>query len=548
LERWGLVHLLAVSGLHVGLVAVLAWLLGSFCLPRRWRPWRLTRLVPPAVAVLGYLLLVGPRPSLLRASAMALLALGALVLRRPPSAGNALALFVLVGLLLRPVLVEDLGFALSVGATAALVWGTPRFVAAWSSRAPGGPGRGWPGGVRALAATTAAQLGTWPWALPAFHLMVPAAPLANLLAVPWAAVMLAAAMLWCALALAAPPVAAALVPALDLLAAPVPLLADLPPLGWEALPWGGGLAAVAPVPVAWLFSLAAGCALLHPRRGLPCLLLALAVGWCHPVARPQAVPELRLLDVGQGDALLLRDGERAVLIDGGSEFPGRALLPVLLAAGVDRLDGMLLTHPDRDHCGGLTVLADLLPVAWVFAATEGAEGECGGWLAGLRDRQRLTVLTPGDTLPVGRWQLEVLHPPAGSGGGDNDRSLVLSATVPGGRRVLLTGDIEAVAERQILQGAAPVASDVLKVAHHGSKTSSIPAFLDAVAPRMALLSAGRGNPYHHPAPPILRRLERRGVRVLRTDLHGQVILRFFEDGRMVLWTAAAPGAQGERVR
>jgi competence protein ComEC len=557
LERQGLAHLLAVSGLHVGLMAVLAWLLGSLLTPRRWRHLRWPRLGAPMVAVASYLLLVGPRPSLLRASTMALLALLAQALRRPPSGGNALALFVLVALAGRPSLVHDLGFCLSVGATGALVWGAPRLEAAWSDAAglPGGTG-GWRGAVRrSLAATTTAQLGTLPWALPAFHLLVPTAPLSNLMALPWAVVMLAAGVSWCGVACLHPATAASLLPLLDGLAAPVPALAAWRPGGWGALPWSTTLPGVPEGVLGIALALALAAVLLRPRRGVPLLLLALTVGWCG-VPEAGEGPELLLLDVGQGDAVLIKDGDRAILVDGGGDFAGRALVPALAAEGIWRLDGMVVSHPDRDHCGGLRVLADFFPVRKVYSAVfswdEGSE--CGQWLTAARRRGQHRPLVPGDHLAVGRWRLEILHPPPSgvleSRGKDpkgNDRSLVFVATAPGGRRVLLTGDIEAVAERRLLSDPEALACDVLKVAHHGSQTSSTARFLAAARPRLALLSSGRDNPYHHPSPKVVRRLERAGVHVLRTDHHGRVRLLFREDGTMVTTTIALPGKDGARV-
>ncbi len=295
--------------------------------------------------------------------------------------------------------------------------------------------------------------------------------------------------------------------------------------------------------------------LLRPRRGVPLLLLALTVGWCG-VPDAGEGPELLLLDVGQGDAVLIKDGERVLLVDGGGDFAGRALVPALAAEGIWRLDGMVVSHPDRDHCGGLRVLAEFFPVRKVYSAVfpwdEGSE--CGQWLTAARRRGQHHPLVPGDHLAVGRWRLEILHPPPS---GDlesrrkdrkeNDRSLVLVATAPGGRRVLLTGDIEAAAERRLLGNPEVLACDVLKVAHHGSQTSSTAPFLAAARPRLALVSSGRDNPYHHPSSKVVRRLERAGIRILRTDYHGRVRLTFRQDGAMVFSTTAIPAVDGQRV-
>jgi competence protein ComEC len=153
---------------------------------------------------------------------------------------------------------------------------------------------------------------------------------------------------------------------------------------------------------------------------------------------------------------------------------------------------------------------------------------------------RLRLLWRGRQARVGRWRLTALHPEVDESRGLNDRSLVLRAEVFG-RSVLLTGDMESGAESRVLDCCEKQARvDVLKVAHHGSKTSSTESFLDAVAPRLALISAGVRNLYHHPSPTVLDRLRRHGARILRTDRDGLVLLRFSADGRTHLELPGEP--------
>ena len=384
-----------------------------------------------------------------------------------------------------------------------------------------------------LAATIAAQLASAPLALPAFHLLAPASPLLNLVAVPWTAVALAIGLLWSATAVAVPAVAAAAVPVLDWMAAPY---------GWPALgppqAWGTVALAAFPVPCT-LAAAAIACVLVRPRRlaawaGALTMAVA-AVGWGSPgsASGPGAPVELIMLDVGQGDSFLLRDGRHAILVDGGGwrrgDFGGRVLLPALLGEGVSRLDVAVLSHPDSDHCSGLLDLASYLPIDELWTA-EGQTGSVCGDALSAAPGVHPHPLAAGDVLQVGRWRFDVLHPPRHPPrtGGDNDRSLVLAADSLG-RRCLLTGDVEAEAERSF---AARLGRpfDILKVAHHGSKTSTTLPFLDAVHPRLALISAGPRNPYGHPAAPILARLARARIRVLRTDLQGEVRLTWTQDG------------------
>jgi len=539
LRRGGLAHLLAVSGLHVGLLAGLV-----LFLPGAWPRGLRLGLVVLVVAL--YLLLVGPTPSLVRASVMTVLAVGALALERPPAAVNALAWAVIFLLLQQPSLVTDVGFQLTAAATAGLVLGTRPLVESWTRLPP------WLG--RPLAASVAAQLSSLPFALPRFHLLAPLAPLANLFFVPWTALALVGSLAWTLLALVAPTLAASTLPALDLLAAPFAAPAavtrgvDLAvPL---ALPAGVGGTLLPALLAAGLYRL-----LLSPRwlllaglvLGLPLGLLLLA----PPVLAPPVLasspvastPELVMLDVGQGDALLLRDGARAVLVDGGGweggDFAGRVLLPALLGEGVRRLDAVVLTHPDLDHCGGLAGIVDYLPVGEVWTAPGLPKTGCGGELI-LRPGLPQRVLWQGRKVAVGAWEIDVLHPAAGERREGNGGSLVLLAAVHG-RRVLLTGDIDAPTERRLLRlfpRAFPV--DVLKVAHHGSKSSSSGTFLRRAAPVLAIVSAGRRNRYHHPAAEVVGRFAGRGIPLLRTDVDGAIRVAFPPGGGLRVGVEGPP--------
>jgi competence protein ComEC len=526
LRRSGLAHLLAVSGLHVGLVAATALLLAA---PLPWRG----RLLVGLAAVAGYLLLAGPRPALLRAALMALLAVVALLGERTPSAPNALAVAVALLVLQRPALVTDLGFRLTATATAGIVLLGPCLERGWRRR--GREGRapsGWPGGraaeavVRALAATVAAQLASLPVAAPSFHLVSLTAPLGNLVAVPWTALTLAAGLGWSLLALLDPRPAAACLPLLDLLAAPFGWPAAGSPAAWGTVP------AVAPVVASSLLAAAVAAWAARPLRRAALLLVAAALlpawRWGDGGPRAHGGIELVIFDVGQGDAILLRDGDGAVLVDGGGwprgDLGGRVLLPALAHEGVTELRAVVLTHGDRDHCGGLVDLASYMSLGevWLGAGQPPGEG-CATELTAAAATQgaRVRRVAAGDRARLGRWRIRVLHPPAGERPArDNDASLVLLAEARG-RRVLLAGDLEARGEGALVgRWGDGLRAEVLKVAHHGSGGSSGAGFLAAVGARLALVSAGAGNPYGHPAPAALARLSRGRSAVLRTDRDG----------------------------
>lgn len=544
--RWtGLYHLLSVSGVHVGLAAALVFLLGGL-LGRRLP--RALRLLLAAGSVGAYLMIAGPLPALVRASVMGLLAVAALALERPPAAKNGLGLALLLGIASRPDLVLDLSFQLSMSATAGLLVLAPRFEKAWNL----GPLSECPWLLRALAASAGAEIATLPWSLPAFHLLTPASFAFNLVAIPWAAVALAACFAWLGLAALSADLAARALPGLDALAAP---------LGWPARiggDWRPSVPVAAGFAVAALLALGLGLLALvpdgritRPRRALLALAGALALaGFAAGAHHPSgSEPALAMFDVGQGDSILLRDGPRAVLIDGGGwrhgDLGGRVLLPALLGEGIRRLDAVVMTHPDGDHCQGLVDLSSYLPVGEIWTAPGWPAEGCAGELFATPGA-RVRTFVAGARGRVGRWRLAVLGPAReeveNAGADENERSLILSAEVFG-RRVLLTGDVERRGEIHLLDTPRErLRSDVLKVAHHGSRTSSAGFLLDAIAPRWALISVGRNNPYHHPSPEIVERLEAVRARVLRTDRDGEIRLRFGADGRIRLDLPGAPKA------
>ena len=530
LRRAGLSHLMSVSGLHVALVAGAVLLAGSW-LPRRLR----LLLVLSAVAL--YLLLVGPLPALVRASIMGLLAATALLVDRPPAPANALGWAIALLVLDRPDVVTLPTFQLSAAATAGLLLLAPPLAARWGHLPR------WL--VRPLAISVGAQLATLPLALPLFHLATPLAPLANMLAVPWAALVLLVDLGWTALALVTPSAAAHLLPVLDLLAAPFAWPGELPP---SVLP---GLPLLVSPAAALLLAGSLAMLLLARRRAVRLLAVVLlaAIAWHSRGGgtgrSARRSPEIALFDVGQGDAILLRDGPHAILVDGGGwrggDLGGRVLLPALLGEGVRSLAAVVMTHPDRDHCSGLVDVSAYVPVAEVWMAPGWDPMGCAGELLALPG-VRVRPLWSGETASVGRWGLLVLHPEPGDRGSVvNARSLVLRAEVFG-HRALLTGDADFQAERSLAGRWRPddLRSDLLKVGHHGSRGSTGTDFLATVAPRLALVSVGLRNVYHHPASDLVERIERQGVRLLRTDRDGEVLLAFGADGRLRLSLPGTP--------
>ena len=516
MKRLGLAHLFALSGLHVALVGGLAALLLAPTSPQ-------VRVVGVSVAIVGFLAVVGIRPSLLRATLMAVVPAIALLLRRPPQAVNALALAVGAMLLYDPGLVSDLGFRLSASATAGILLGTEPLAATWSLL----PRRL----ARPLAASVCAQLASAVWAWPVFHLINPWAPLLNLLAIPWMTGVLTLSLIWGIGATVLPSGASWFAGLLVPVTAPMEWLAQLPADVLRARP------------VAWgsFESLSiAGVVYIVLVRGNRQLYIALPLLILPLVHARQSTTNpsvgLTMIDVGQGDAFLLRDGPHTALIDGGGWTRGdiaqRVLLPVLAERGIGRLDLALVTHDDRDHCRGVEQLASYLPIRNIAT---GGDLE-SGCLARLHQQPGIKVqqFRPRQRLHLGRWRLDLLQGAAEREPGDDNNTSAVVMVRGFGRSILLTGDIEERAEFRLRNtyGYEALRADVLKVPHHGSKTSTGRPFLAAVRPRVALVSAGRVNRYGHPHPSVIERLHRSGVSIYRTDLDGLVSIDFLGGGRM----------------
>ena len=272
------------------------------------------------------------------------------------------------------------------------------------------------------------------------------------------------------------------------------------------------------------------------------LLLALAVlaalVWFAAAAPPRPLT-LTFLDVGQGDSLLIQtpDG-RAVLVDGGGR-PGvdsraydigrQVVLPSLLVQGVRRLNAVVVTHAHEDHCGGLGAVVSQLPTDWLLVPAA-PDSDLPGYqrlLALARERQiKVRPLRAGMSLYLGKGiSCQVLAPPRppllGTDADENNNSVVLLVRY-GRFRALLPGDIERPAEEWLVARRAPLRCVVLKVAHHGSSSSTTTAFLQAARPQAAVISVAQQNPFGHPHRDTLLRLQRSRVRVYRTDWQGAI--------------------------
>jgi competence protein ComEC len=523
----GTAHLLVVSGLHVGWAFALGRLLGLALL----YPWPSVRIQrgrrvassSAGLVVAGaYAGLAGLSVPTLRAAVMAAAGTFALLGGRPGTAWSGLAAAALVVGVVEPAALFEASFQLSFLAVAGiLVW------------RPGG------GAIRRLlGASLGASIATG-CVLAALDLPLPAAaPLANLLLVPWfGGVVLPLGLLAGPGSLLSPDLGAALVPI-----ARGAALAGL--RGAEGLA-SGDLLGVGGGPPFWAALGALMLALRAWRRGAPRLaaflaLLSVVAAVVESSGRgfaDRGDDEVLFLDVGQGDATLARLGDDVWLVDAGPGPPGsnagtRVVLPALRALGVSRLDVLVLTHADRDHVGGARRVLERLEVGeiWIGAPTlDDAAFREVRRLAAAR-RIPLRLVSAGESTRVHAWNVDVLWPPRGADPRRrNDGSLVLRLR-SGEGCVLLPSDAPVRVERQLLGDLG--ACSVLKLGHHGSATSSGERWLGKLEPEVAVASASASRAQRFPAPEVRQRLRRTHVTLYETARWGAVRLRF-ADGNPV---------------
>ena len=528
-RRGGLYHLLVVSGLHVMLAAGLA-----MAAARAAGLFGRRRDAALLAAVFLFVLVGGANAPAVRAG----LAFGvhrvARLVERPIGGMQAIGLSALILFGTAPAQIYSVGAVL----TFAAVCGIALFTASIRRRLPARPSWIFSGFSTALAA----QAATAPILLWRFNVLSAGAWLTGPVSVPLAGAMIA--------------LGGAL---LALFAAGVflaPLVA-LFALGSRALEFlaerASGVALLRPTPplaaVIAITILTFGAALL-PRRLRPFALAAAAAlfvavaSWSGP-SGPSRGFSVEALDIGQGDAILVRWNRRAVLVDGGGptdleakDFGRTRLVPKLLDRGVTRLDAVLLTHPHPDHALGLFAVLEELPVGAFWRSAGDDEGfffrDLGATAAARGVPAR--ALLDGETIRWRNASLAVLH----SGGlrrkvdPTNNQSLMVLFQRDG-RRALLTGDAGSATERELLRAGSVPSADLLKVAHHGSRTSTAPEFLRAVGARAAVLSCGRENRFGHPAAQTIRALADARVPVFRTDLRSDVRVELLPDATRLSW-------------
>ncbi len=509
--RTGVNHLLSISGLHVTMIAALAgWLVAWGW--RRWPraaerlPARQAGLLAAVLAAIAYAMLAGFQVPAQRTLFM----LGVLALafwsRREPRPFSALTWALFIVLLIDPWAVLSAGFWLSFGAIAAILWATFGRVALPDKL------RGW---VTVQAAVTLALA---PALLLLFQQVSLISPLANAIAIP----------------------------VVSWLITPLALLGVLVPPLWHAAAWlmewlGQGLIWASTLPWAvasrpapeWGSMLLAvtGTVWLLLPRGFPLRTLG-GLLWLPLVfpMRPGVAPnsfQADVIDVGQGTAILIRTANRTLLYDTGPAFADsdageRIIVPYLRASGIGELSGVIVSHDDNDHSGGLKSVLRDIPTGWL--------------LHGLPATSPLLKIAPSPQhcYRGQHWQwngvrFEILNPPpsayAESNRRDNDYSCVLKVSL-GKQSLLITGDAERRGELELLESGADVAATVLVAGHHGSRTSSMAEFIVQVQPRVSVFTVGYRNRFNHPNPQVVARYREIDSRILRSDTGGHINLKF----------------------
>lgn len=248
------------------------------------------------------------------------------------------------------------------------------------------------------------------------------------------------------------------------------------------------------------------------------------------------------IDVGQGDStLIITPDKKTVLIDGGGsdsfDVGEKVLLPYLLDRRILKVDYVLISHFDTDHCGGILTIMEKVKVKNIIISEQAEHSENYERFKKLmiNKKIRLIEVKKGDKIKIGRYsEFKILFPTSRllSENPLNNNSIVAQFNY-NNFKMLFTGDIEKLAEQQILKTEkAEIRADILKVAHHGSKTSSIPEFIKAVRPKIALIGVGKNNTFGHPNQQTIKNLENIKCRIYRTDLQGEIIIKIDQKGRM----------------
>lgn len=534
----GLMHLLAISGLHVLFVGLTAYGLIKSMLVRLRFEWRVVEAACTTLTVgllCGYALITGATPSVVRASIMAGVYLAAKPLYRSSNSLNSLGTAAVVVLLIDPDSLFTAGFQLSFLAVFGLITagGT---ISKWVNHRFAGRTARWSFGL--LGASAVATISTAPVMMDQFGYVPLAGLVLNLVAIPLASGLLVASICAALLSTWWTPFAMTIGHAADLLSTLLELLAKI---GGDSAAWSllriPGHAAYLCVPVAMTISLYPR---LRGRTRVSWMIVALslpAIDVVYHASVGDYYPSVDVIffDIGHGDAALIRfPSGSTLLIDAGNrsrswDYGERVIIPHLKQNNIRKLDAVVVSHPHGDHFGGLPSILRQIPVGCVYDNGKEVNTKL------FKEYRSLIAAKVGchKTVAAGSRleidpliRLDVLAPPQDyEVEGENDESVVLKLTF-GSTSFLFTGDVEQNAEKILVDDhCSTIRSDVVKVPHHGSRTSSTPGLVTCTMPTWAVVSVGRPDKYGLPDDEILQRWRETGARVLTTYETGAVRMR-----------------------
>lgn len=546
-RRAGIVHVLAISGFHVVLLSGMVLLL----LKATRMPHRIAKGVA-VLLMLAYAPVAGGAPAVYRAVFMFSVVQIASLFERKADSLNSLGVALLFLTFSNPQILWNVGFQLSASATAGIIaYGKRSPFTAKNERLKKNPL--WKffekNVLSAVWITLVASAATAPFLIWSFHSLSPVSILGNICVVPLVSLGMQAGIF--ALLFPFPPIAGAFCAAAGFLfRVSAYLVGKISAITVASI-------TVGPFP-AWILLLggililSAGAFAQNPwaRRIVLFILLIFGAFFAWSSVSPKIFPswKVEILDIGQGDCIFVKSpGGDAYLVDAGVNRGKRnvandKIIPFLQESGIWKLKGIIITHPDLDHYSGLSVLLREFPVEnlWIQGCARIVEKP--EWNEALSTAMQKGV--PVQDLDRGmvfretffrnlrqkeEWEMRVLHPDPIVCGETNSESVTLRISGIGGS-ILLTGDLTKEGEREILSTDIPLKTDVLKLGHHGSKTSSSREFLEAVAPDVAVASNGRRNRFHHPHGQVVKRLDSLKIPLLNTSESGTVSVEFSDDG------------------
>ncbi|WP_210366903.1 DNA internalization-related competence protein ComEC/Rec2 [Bacillus sp. REN3] len=533
-RKIGIIHLLAISGLHIALMAGMFY----FLLIRTGLSKEMSELLL-ILALPVYTVISGLAPPVVRAAGMLILLIGARRFRIKLPPFDAISIAFMLSLIVNPKLVYDTGFQLSFSVSFALIVSAKKILSTFRHYL-----------TQIAAVSFVAQLAAMPIILYSYFELSAISLLANLLFIPLFSFILLPLVLlgYFIFTLTGVPPATffgLLEKAIHLVNVLSISLSEVPG-AMMTIGKPGKMVMISLVAAIWLFFLKWEKIRIQKRQPPPLFYLFPVIPLLLQVAVPYINPygEIIFLDVGQGDSILIRMpfNKGNYLIDTGGVIsfgaedwkerregfdPGKdTVLPLLKSKGIRKLDKLILTHGDADHIGGAAALIEEIGIGQIVMPRYVDRSALEEEIIKLARKKKVPLYFGGDgtawTSPGGKFRL---MNPSGENADRNENSIVMLADISG-KQWLFTGDLGTEGEAALLRRYPQLGTDVLKVGHHGSKTSTSAGFLDRLRPDYAVISVKKKNRYGHPSSEILDRLRESGIRIYRTDENGAIIYRF----------------------